>query len=514
MGLCMVRKRVAILGFRHEAMIACPFLTDASTTLFYYGADIPDLPFTTISGTIELLRLQDDIEIVPLVFVRTLPGGSFSRETYARIKDDTLRLLAEKGPFDGIMAMNHGAAEIEGSDVHGDTDYIVAIRAAVGPDVPIAVPFDMHGQVTPALLDALTVLSCLRTAPHRDNYETSRRATEQLLAVMRTGRKPRKAAVHIPIMAPGEKVMTDYSPARELFGMLGGYDTRPGIVEAHLFVGFGWNDRPWCGMKAVVLADDERLALDTAQEIAAKVWAARAEFNLYMETAGVREGLERARDDGRTAIYLSDSGDNVTAGAGGDLTFVLQEALDLALPDAVVAGIFAPALVVQCRAAGVGATVELEIGNHVSWRPQPRRVHAVVEALGDRVDTSKYQNLRSSNAPWVRVRMGGVLATFHEARVDVVGPGHLEAVGIDPRGHAVYVVKVGYAHPQQEDMLTRHICLISEGVADLDFRRLDYSRIHRPSYPMDEAMTWSPVEGIFSNNRSLASADGGTGPVA
>ena len=501
----MASKRVAVLGFRHEAMLACPFLTDASTTLFYYGNEIVDLPNTTISGTIDLLRQQADIEIVPLIFVRTLPGGGFSRDTYARIKSDSLRLLAEQGPFDGVMVMNHGAAEVDGLDVHGDTDYIVAIRAAIGPDVPIAVPFDMHGQVTPALLDALTVMSCLRTAPHRDNYETSRRATEQLLAVMRSGRRPKKAAVHIPIMAPGEKVMTDYSPAKDLFGMLPEYDRRPGIVEAHFFVGFGWNDRPWCGMKAVVLAeDDERLALETAKEIAAKVWEARGRFDLYIETADVREGLERARDDGRKAIYLSDSGDNVTAGAGGDLTFVLQEAIDLALSDAVVAGIFAPELVAQCRAAGIGAEVELEIGKHISARPQPRVIKAVVEALGDRVDTSKYKNLRESLSPWARVRIGGIIVTFHEARVDVVGPGHLEAVGIDPAAHAIYVVKVGYAHPQQEDMLTRHICLISEGVADLDFRRLTYTRIPRPCYPMDAAMEWSPDQGIFSNNRDAA----------
>ncbi|MET0743903.1 MAG: M81 family metallopeptidase [Microvirga sp.] len=503
----MTKKRVAVLGFRHEAMLACPFLTDPSTTLFYYGNELLELPLNTLTGVMDVLNREGDIEIVPLFFARTLPGGGFSRETYAKIKDDSLRLLKEQGPFDGIMVVNHGAAEVDGLDVHGDTDYVVAIRALVGPDVPIAIPFDMHGQVTPELLDALTVMSCLRTAPHRDNYETSVRATEQLVSVMKSGIKPKKAAVHIPIMAPGEKVMTDYSPAKDLFGMLYDYDKRPGVVEAHFFVGFGWNDRPWCGMKAVVLTDDdETLALDLAQEIAGKVWDARDRFALYMETADVREGLERARDDGRKAIYLSDSGDNVTAGAGGDLTFVLQEAIDLDLQDTMVGGIFAPDIVEQCRAAGIGATVEIEIGHHVSARPQPRTVTAVVEAVGDRVDTSKYQNLRESNAPWVRVRIGGVVATFHSARVDYVGPGHFEAVGIDPAAHAIYVVKVGYAHPQQEDMLTRHICLISEGVADLDFLRLRYDNIQRPSYPMDSDMTWTPKDGVFRNNRHLLDA--------
>lgn len=503
----MSKKRIAIVGFRHEAMVACPFLTDDSTTLIYYGADILALPLNTITGVTERIAQEPDMEVVPLIFVRTLPGGAFSKAMYDRIKGDTLRLLKEQGPFDAVMCMNHGAGEVDGYDVHADTDYICAVRALIGPDVPIAVPFDMHGQVTPDLLDALTVMSCLRTAPHRDNYETSLRATEQLIQVLRTGKRPKKAAVHIPIMAPGEKVMTDYEPAKSLFGMLYDYDKRPGVVEAHLFVGFGWNDRPWCGMKSVVLTwDDEQQALDLAEEIAAKVWDSRAKFDLYMETADVREGLIRARDDGRKAIFLSDSGDNVTAGGGGDLTFVLQEALDLGLTDTVVAGIYAPDIVAACTKAGVGATLDVTIGNHISARSQPRVVSMTVEAVGDRVDTSAYKNLRESNAAWVRVRIDGVIATFHAARVDFVGPGHHAAVGIDPSGHAIYVVKVGYAHPQQEDMLTRHICLISEGVADLDFLRLTYSRLNRPCYPMDGDMTWTPRQGVFSNNRHLLPA--------
>ena len=78
--------------------------------------------------------------------------------------------------------------------------------------------------------------------------------------------------------------------------------------------------------------------------------------------------------------------------------------------------------------------------------------------------------------------------------------------GIDPLAHAIYVVKVGYCHPQQEDILTRHICLISEGVADLDFTRLTYERIPRPCFPLERAMTWSPEQGVFANNRHLLAA--------
>ncbi|MFC0407728.1 M81 family metallopeptidase [Roseomonas elaeocarpi] len=491
-------QRVAILGFRHEAMIACPFLTDPSTANIWRGAEILDQSLTTLTGLTDRFAREPDMEVVPLLMVRTLPGGAFARDFYDAIKQESLDLLRQHGPFDGIVVANHGAAEVEGLGVHGDTDYVVAIRAAVGPDVPIAIPFDMHGQVTPELLGALTVMSCLRTAPHRDNYETSWRAADQLVRVMRTGLRPRKMAVNIPIFVPGEKSMTSFEPARELFGMLPDYDARPGVVEAHLFVGFGWNDLPWCGMKAVVLTEEsDEQARDLALEIAERTWAQRHRFGLGMETADIRDGLLRARDAAAGPVLLSDSGDNTTAGAGGDLCFVLEEALDLGLVDIVVAGIFAPEVVAACQAVGEGAALTLEIGRHISAAPQPRTVEAVVEALGDRVDVHRFQNLRGSDGAWARVRIGGVVATFHAARVSFTGPGHLEAVGIDPLAHKITVVKVGYLHPAQEDMAARHICLLSPGVADLDFLRLRYEHIARPSFPMDGAMEWTPSQGLF-----------------
>ncbi|WP_172295478.1 M81 family metallopeptidase [Pseudoruegeria sp. HB172150] len=500
----MTSKRIAVLGFRHEAMIACPFLTDESTTMTWYLDELLDVPVTTLTGVFDTIAAEDGFEAVPLLFCRTLPGGGFERGLYEKMKGDSLNLLKEHGLFDGVLVLNHGAGETDGLGVHADTDYIVAVREVVGPDIPITVPFDHHGQVTQELLDAIDAMACLRTAPHRDNYETSVRATKQLIDIMKTGRKPKKAAVHIPMMIPGEKCMTDYAPAKDLFGMLPDYDALPGVTEAHIFVGFGWNDLPWCGMKAVVTHEtSEEEALRLAREIADKVWARRKEFGLKMPTAGVREGLEQAAAAPEKIIYLADSGDNTTCGAGGDLTFVLQEAIDLDMQDIIIGGIYAPDLVDQCIAAGVDSEVTLELGHHISARKQIKTVTAKVLASGDAVDTSAYTNLRGNDSPWAKVQIGGVIATFHSARVSFTGPGHFEAVGVDPTAHKIYVVKVGYLHPQQEDIMNRNICLLSEGVGALDFTLLEYSKVKRPCFPMDGDMEWSSIEGVFEGNKGL-----------
>lgn len=493
-------KRIAVLGFRHEAMIACPLLTDSTSITEVEGEAVRTSGYEPATAAVEEIERHRGFRAVPLNVARTLPGGSFERGWYEGFKARSLELLRENGPFDGVLAINHGAAEVEELERHGDTDYIVALREAVGPDIPISVPFDMHGQVTPELLDAITVLSCLRTAPHRDYAETSRRAARQLLQVISEGLRPARAAVNVPLLLPGEMAMTAYSPARELFASLSEYDSLPGVMEAHLFIGFGWNDRSWCGMKTVVVTkDDPALAAELACRLAREAWDRRRDFSLEMETATVREGLQRAAEEPRRPVYCSDSGDNTTAGAGGDLTFVLQEAVGLAMTDTVVGGIYAPEVVAAAQAAGTGATIRVEIGHHVTARPQPLTVEARVEALGDRLDMSGHPGLRSSQEPWCRLAIGGVTATFHAGRVGLTGLGHWQAMGIDPQAHHVYVVKLGYLHPQIEDIAARHICLISEGLADLDYTRLTYDQVPRPAYPLDPDMIFSPREGLFSS---------------
>ena len=147
-------------------------------------------------------------------------------------------MLEAKGPFDGVVVANHGALEVVGMDEPADANFLKAVRKTIGPDVPIAVALDLHGHLTQDTVDAATVITALRTAPHRDDKQTGYRATHQLLRVIRTGIKPRIAAVSIPILATGEQAVTTQEPGASLYASLPGYDSRDGIIEANILVGF------------------------------------------------------------------------------------------------------------------------------------------------------------------------------------------------------------------------------------------------------------------------------------
>ena len=51
-------------------------------------------------------------------------------------------------------------------------DFIAAVRNVVGPDIPIAASYDLHGNISQRIVDNLDIFSTYRTAPHIDVPDT------------------------------------------------------------------------------------------------------------------------------------------------------------------------------------------------------------------------------------------------------------------------------------------------------------------------------------------------------
>ncbi|NGP16987.1 M81 family metallopeptidase [Devosia aurantiaca] len=494
--------RIAIVGLSIEIMLSSPAVTGPGSLQHFDAKQMLENDVWMVRGMLQRIAEDSDVEPVPLYWATALPGGIMTAEAYDLVKSRTLELIGKTEALDGVLVVNHGALEVEGLDADADSDFVGAIRELVGPDMPIGIALDLHGDMTPELLAAGTVFSVLRTAPHRDDKSTGYRAAEQLIKVIRTGIKPKKAAVSLPILIPGETAVTSASPARELYGSLPQLDAVPGMMEANILVGFAWNDRPWTKCTAFAVSEDSaELAQEQAVKLARSIWDAHEQFILRMETAEVAEGLERALNSPQRPVYVSDSGDNTTAGAAGELTTVLQAALDLgANEDIIVAGITAPETVAKLNAAGVGADVELILGEeHLSRPKTARRVIARVEACGEELDLGGFQPYRSKDAAWAKVRIGNVIATFHAQPIGITTPEHFQAMGIDPVAHKIYVVKLGYLHPRLEDIMARHILLLSDGTSQLDMARLEWKRLPRPTWPLDRDFEWTPEGNIYGD---------------
>lgn len=473
-------KRIAIVGISIECLERSPVLAQYEDFNILRGKQILDEAPSFIKGFAGRMKSVPGVELCPLVWAGTLPNGAVEASAYARLKNETLVRLEAEGPFDGVLVSGHGAMEVEGLPQHGESDFISAIRQVIGEGVPMGIALDLHGNLTAEMVRAGTVFDALRTAPHVDHSETGWRTADHLLEVIQQGIKPYSAYVYIPILIAGEQAVTSQEPARSLYASLKQYDAIPGMLDMLLMVGFAWNDRPWSGMGVVAThQSDPAVAARAAGELAGRIWERRKEFTLSMETASIQEGVQRALAATERPVYLSDSGDNTTAGATGDSTLVLKELLAQGVQDAVVAGIWAPLTVRQCQAAGVGAKVTLQIGAEQRSLPaESLPIEAVVEELG------------TGEGEWVRLRCQGVIVTFHTRRVGIVALAQYQRLGIDPQAHRIYVIKLGYLMPELAEIARRHILLLSPGAADLDFPGMQWKQVRRPVYPLDRGMQW------------------------
>ena len=64
----------------------------------------------TIAGYLEASR-ELGFELVPLMFARTGPIGTITKDAYDRLSGEMLGMLRDQGPWDAVLIANHGATQ-------------------------------------------------------------------------------------------------------------------------------------------------------------------------------------------------------------------------------------------------------------------------------------------------------------------------------------------------------------------------------------------------------------------
>ena len=82
-----------------------------------------------------------------------------------------------------------------------------AVRALVGEDVPIAVSYDLHANVTVKTAGNADYICGYHEYPHIDQYETGARAAKLLLSHME-GKPLKTAYASVPMIAPAHAYTT------------------------------------------------------------------------------------------------------------------------------------------------------------------------------------------------------------------------------------------------------------------------------------------------------------------
>ena len=434
--------RVAVAGFQHETNTFAPFPTtmdlferrgawpeltrgDALPARFR-GLNIP------LSGFIEACRH----EIAPILWAGAEPGGHVETDAFERIAGEIVEGVRAAAP-DAIYLDLHGAMVTEAHD-DAEAEILRRLRTVVGPDLPIAVSLDLHGNLSRSFFDLASVVTVYRSYPHVDMAETGARAARLLDAALAgpVAKAFRRGSYLVPITAQA----TGFSPAKELYAALPDRDA----LSVDLALGFPPADIPELGPAIFAYAETQEAADHAADETARHLASAEGAFDDRLLSA--EAAVARARAAAAGPVVIADVQDNPGAGGTGDTTGLLRALLAAEVPDAVLSMLHDPESAAAAHAAGVGAELTLRLGGRFRQYSAPLEVPVTVEALSDgrfRFTGPMFGGSDADLGPVARLRLSGtgVTVVVGSQRAQNADQEMFRVVGIEPRDHAIVCVK-------------------------------------------------------------------------
>jgi microcystin degradation protein MlrC len=428
-------------------------------------------------------------ELVPLLFTTAEPMGTITRDAFDRIVGEMLHLLAARGPWDGVLLAQHGAAV---SEEHPDLDGEVCarVRALVGPRVPIGLALDMHANVSPKMVENVTVTVLYRSNPHLDPRPRAAECAEIVYRTVRGEVRPVQALETPPLVINIVKQFTGEEPmlgrVRDVETVL----TWPGMLSASVAEGYPYADVPELGMAFLAVHDgDPEQARAAARWLARRAWEVRDQ--MVGRIPGPAEALRRALAAPRGPVVLMDVGDNIGGGSPADSTVLLAAARRLGVRS-YLQTLYDPEAVAACVAAGVGSTVTLRVGAKTDRQHgEPVEVTGRVRVLAD----GRYEEPTPTHGGF-RYFDAGTMAVLESAddytlvltsrRVGNTSIEQMYSVGVRPERKRVVVAKgVVSPRPAYEPIAAEIILVDTPGVTSADLTRFTYHRRRRPLFPFE-----------------------------
>lgn len=491
------KPKIAVLGIITESNVFAPVA----------GREDYEQKFWTEShehGT-EILNLfeafakrQDEWEIIPIVLGNAEACGptehSFFESTCAKID----RQLQEKGPFDGVYILGHGAGvTTEIRDLDGA--YFKVVRDAVKDTTPIVAFLDLHGNVSTEMIKAVNVLLSMHKNPHTDITKRIE-DTAQMLELLLAGTKTHTAWRSVPLLTPQVSQLT---AAGEPFGDLLSWslqmaDQDEAILDVSILPGFAFNDAPYFGFDILVTSVEGACdkAETLATRIAARLWS---EKNLYQRKLTPLESAARlALDAGRAAdhqpIVLADIADNPGGGARANTTYIIDALLKSGAENAAVGLFFDPALVRTATQVGIGASFNATLNaEETSPLSKPLTCNAKVIRFVDNV--VKNSKGMSQEVPHpigqsclLELEERILLAVTSQRR-QIFSTDFFEHYGIDINDIRTFVVKsrghfrAGFEHLVPPNRTYEVDC---PGLTTANLENVEWRQLKRPVYPLDK----------------------------
>lgn len=449
---------------------------------------------TEIGGVLDVLGIQPDVCLLPVICADAMPAGPVTAEVYNEISFRLIQAIQAAGKVDGILLCLHGAMVTENSE-DGEGDLIELVRKSAGDETMIIATLDLHANITHKMQQYADVLINYDYYPHTDMYERGKEAAQILLRTLHGEIKPVMVCATVPIILPP---LSTCEPVMQKFvEMVHAFETMPGVQTVSIAHGFPCADIHELGMTVVAVTDnDHEQASRISTRIAAELWHDRR--ILKPDSMHVNEAIDEAEAAVGGPVIIADLTDNPGGGSTCDGTHILRAMIARNVKNAAVAHIYDPDSVARCEAAGVGQTVKLCLGG--KGRPDILGYPIECEAYVRLICDGRYKNRGPMS--------GGVTVDLHKSAVVMIGdiavivssnvtqPHDLEifyAHGIDPCSKHILLVKsTNHFKAAFNPIAMKVLNVAVPGLLPQDPLTLNYVRCRRPIYPLDDMLTYVP----------------------
>ena len=496
------RFKVFAAGVMHESHSFCLLPTDLArfkaTNGYHRGEDVARVYRGTNSemGAVFDLADRHGWNLVHPLMADTTPCGPVTRDAFEHFSEVILTALREELPVDGVLLPLHGAMVTEHlPDAEGEL--VRRVREVVGAGTPVAVTLDLHANIGPNLPRHADIVSGYRTTPHTDMFETARRVGELLQRAMQGEIRPKVAYAQPACFEALDmgRTISRHGPMVDILAKARAIETaEPAILDISIQAGFDWSDKRCLGPSVLVTAEgDPKRAQAVADELAAMAWASRGVKTI--ELLPLDEAMRIAKEPatGSGPLLIGDFTDCPGAAAMGDGTALLRVMIEAGLEDAALCSIADPNAVRLATEAGVGVTVQLQLGGKLDPRfgGGPLPVTAKVLRLSDGRAVRKgpyFTGVATNFGPSCLIEAGGVRVVVATNRLQIDDREQFRIFGIDPDRTNILACKaVNHFRADFEPICRKLIYVESGGLASCNFRQFDYVNVRRPVWPLDQA---------------------------
>ena len=298
-----------------------------------------------VAGSLARLT-EHGFDSVAVMRAWALAGGIFLDSELAKMKSILKEQLLVAGKLDGIIL-----------DDHTDAHLTEFVRDILGPDVPIVVTHDLHGNPSRRIVTAADAVIGFRTYPHIDQGDTGRRAADLMKEILMKNRRLGTVLKKLNMIIPAETMGTSDQPLVEIRRLADSLIDDE-ILDISLFPVQPWIDVAEVGFGiSVVHSGNVVRANECAIKIRDALWHIHKDFQLTL--CSVESAISQAIQGYRGKMQLiSQSSDAPSGGSTGDdsrlIAALIAHKSDI------------PSACTVVDAPAVGATYLKEIGDEVS----------------------------------------------------------------------------------------------------------------------------------------------------